>query len=59
MNRNVEIKAKIKSMTDLLRLAREHTGQEGVVLHQKDTFYCCKTGRLKLREIQEVGLCLH
>ena len=50
MRRNIELKARLPSLAAAVdtarRLATEHLG----TVHQVDTYFCCTTGRLKLRE---------
>ena len=55
MPRNVEIKAKVTNLGYLLKVAQELSKSEGVILKQKDIFYLCPTGRLKLRSISSNG----
>lgn len=49
--RNIEIKARLPSLTAAreiaVRLATQHLGHQ----HQTDTYFHCSNGRLKLREI--------
>jgi adenylate cyclase class IV len=54
MLRNVEIKAKVQNLTDLLKRAKDASKSSGTILKQVDVFFHSKTGRLKLRE--EVSL---
>jgi predicted adenylyl cyclase CyaB len=50
MPRNIEIKARIRSVDALMTLAA-HIADEGPIeINQDDTFFRCDTGRLKLRE---------
>lgn len=48
-SRNIEIKAKIKSLENLIVKAKELSQSAGVVLNQEDTFFSVPHGRLKLR----------
>lgn len=49
MNRNVEVKARVEDLAQLeLQLRRRCS--EPTVLVQRDTFFRCDSGRLKLRE---------
>lgn len=52
MPRNVEIKASVASLPRLLKLVQGLSDKEGTVLVQKDIFYNCPNGRLKLRSIK-------
>jgi adenylate cyclase class IV len=54
MLRNVEIKAKVQNLTDLLKRAKDASKSSGTILKQVDVFFHSKTGRLKLRD--EVSL---
>ena len=57
MPRNVEIKAKVHNLIQLINNAKLLSNEKGVVLQQKDIFYYCGNGRLKLRsESTEVSL---
>ncbi len=49
MARNIEIKAQIDSIEDLLPRATALTDQAAVEIEQDDTFFKCDNGRLKLR----------
>jgi len=49
MPRNVEIKARIDSVSALLPQAAALAGGSPTEIVQDDTFFCCETGRLKLR----------
>jgi len=53
MNRNVEIKARVRDFNGLLAKAKELSHTEGTVLNQEDTFFVVPNGRLKLRLIQQ------
>lgn len=50
MASNIEIKAKIGNLGETIRLAAEICGTAGEQIVQRDTFFNCTTGRLKLRE---------
>lgn len=50
MLRNVEIKAKVQNLTELLKRAKDASKSTGTILKQMDVFFHSKTGRLKLRE---------
>lgn len=50
MPANVEIKARVADPPALLARARALSDTPPEVLHQRDTFFRCPTGRLKLRE---------
>lgn len=49
MARNVEIKARIDSVDDLLPHARALADGDAETIEQDDTFFACPNGRLKLR----------
>lgn len=49
MARNIEIKAKARDFPRQVEIAREMSGEEPLLLKQKDVFYQCRDGRLKLR----------
>ena len=53
MPRNIEIKARITSVEDLLLRARAVAGSEAEAIAQDDTFFCVPQGRLKLREFAD------
>lgn len=53
MARNVEIKARVENPTRLRRLALALGDGPGQPIHQKDTFYRSRQGRLKLREFAD------
>lgn len=53
--RNIELKAKVGDMESARRVVKEVATSEGGVLEQVDTYFQCATGRLKLREIRDVG----
>ena len=48
--RNVEVKATISSIDDLLPRARAVAGGEPQLIVQDDSFFACAHGRLKLRD---------
>lgn len=50
--RNVEIKAKVHSVSDFLERAAKLSGSEGQIIEQEDTFYKVPQGRLKLRKFK-------
>jgi predicted adenylyl cyclase CyaB len=47
--RNIEIKACISQVSDLLGPAAAHADQGPTEILQDDTFFACRSGRLKLR----------
>ncbi len=49
MNRNIEIKARMKDFRRTQEIAESLADGESLVLSQEDTFFQCKSGRLKLR----------
>ncbi len=49
MARNIEIKARIAGVQQLLSRATALAGQPAVEIAQDDTFFACPNGRLKLR----------
>ena len=49
MNRNVELKARVESLVLIEQLLRAR-GLEPRLLVQRDTFFGCPNGRLKLRD---------
>ncbi len=51
MPRNVEIKAPLPDPERAREICRRLTGERETVLHQEDTFYRCRRGRLKLRRL--------
>ena len=51
MPTNVEIKARVRDPAALAGLARRLSDAPPVTLHQRDTFFGCPHGRLKLREL--------
>jgi adenylate cyclase class IV len=50
MPRNVEIKARVRDLEQLLALAEHESGGPPVELRQEDTFFNVTSGRLKLRK---------
>ena len=48
--RNVEVKARISSIDELLPRARAIAGQAAQLIVQDDSFFACPHGRLKLRD---------
>ena len=48
---NIEIKARVRSLTTMLTIAESISDQPVQVMHQEDTFFNTTNGRLKLREI--------
>ena len=48
--RNVEVKARISSIDELLPRARAIAGQAPQLIVQDDSFFACPHGRLKLRD---------
>jgi predicted adenylyl cyclase CyaB len=53
MPRNIEIKARIESVDDLMGRVRSIADQGPWELRQDDTFFACPGGRLKLRTAAE------
>ncbi|MBB22528.1 MAG: adenylate cyclase [Roseibacillus sp.] len=49
MDRNVEIKARVRDYQHTARRARELASSEPVIIPQEDVFFPCPSGRLKLR----------
>jgi predicted adenylyl cyclase CyaB len=47
---NIEIKARVRDPRVLESVARSLSDMPPVVLRQRDTFFACRDGRLKLRE---------
>jgi predicted adenylyl cyclase CyaB len=50
MARNIEIKAKIEDTKSFIDKMKNITNKEPLILDQKDTYFNCPNGRLKLRE---------
>ncbi len=48
--RNIELKARLPDPAAARRQALAVATEHGGVLHQRDTYFHCKSGRLKLRE---------
>ena len=55
MPRNIEIKAKVANISNLLKVAQDLSNGNGEILQQKDIFYLCSSGRLKLRSVNTNG----
>jgi predicted adenylyl cyclase CyaB len=55
MPRNIEIKARIDSVAELLPQARALADGPEVTIAQDDTFFAARHGRLKLREFADGG----
>lgn len=53
MPRNVEIKARLQSIENVLHLAAAIADQGPLEIAQDDTFFHCATGRLKLRQFSD------
>ena len=51
MPTNVEIKARVRDLAAIAALARRLSDAPPATLHQRDTFFGCPHGRLKLREL--------
>lgn len=49
MPRNVEVKARVHDMDELVRKASGLCDSSGTVIEQDDTFFLTASGRLKLR----------
>ena len=52
MPANVEIKARVRDLDQLVRNAERLSGSPGTVILQTDTFFPVPHGRLKLRDLQ-------
>ena len=52
MPTNIEIKARVRNLDDLRRLAEELTDTPVQVIPQEDTFFYVPKGRLKLRQLR-------
>ena len=52
MRRNVELKARLRSLDDAREVARRVANGRADQQDQVDTYFCCRQGRLKLREIE-------
>jgi len=53
MARNVEIKARVSDIADLMGRSKHLATSGPTVIHQDDTFFGCASGRMKLRAFQE------
>src|SRR5690625_6870075 len=53
MARNIEIKAHVESINEVLPKALAIATEEPTELYQDDTFFQCENGRLKLRTFNE------
>jgi adenylate cyclase class IV len=53
MSRNIEIKAHIDSVETLAAMAAALADEGPVEIAQDDTFFCCDSGRLKLRTFSD------
>jgi len=52
MLRNVEIKAKVRNLGDIVSKAKKLSSSEGMWIEQDDVFFTVPQGRLKLRTFQ-------
>jgi adenylate cyclase class IV len=52
MLRNVEIKAKIRNLGDIVSKAKRLSNSEGTWIKQDDVFFSVPQGRLKLRTFE-------
>jgi adenylate cyclase class IV len=52
MLRNVEIKAKVRNLDDIVSKAKKLSNSEGMCIEQDDVFFTVNQGRLKLRTFQ-------
>lgn len=50
--RNVEIKAKVHNISDLIEKAKNLTGEQPEIIKQNDVFFNVVQGRLKLRKFE-------
>ncbi|XP_077565629.1 uncharacterized protein LOC144181165 [Stigmatopora nigra] len=50
---NVEIKARVSQPLQLAKMASQLSQSEGSVIRQRDTFFHCRRGRLKLRDLTD------
>lgn len=50
MANNIEVKARLKNLSDAKKIAQRITESAGQRIDQRDTFFGCESGRLKLRE---------
>ena len=55
MPSNVEIKANVKDLGMVKRIAAELSQTDGTLIVQEDTFFHASNGRLKLRQLQVSG----
>ncbi|XP_059482014.1 uncharacterized protein LOC132200517 [Neocloeon triangulifer] len=55
MPRNIEIKARVHDLVDLLRRAKQVSDKAEEILKQVDVFFPSKNGRLKLRDEEVDG----
>jgi len=46
MPRNVEIKARVKDLDEVQKVARELSGTEGEVIEQRDVFFNAQKGKI-------------
>jgi predicted adenylyl cyclase CyaB len=53
MPQNLELKARISSVSEATRIARRLKAKARGVLHQRDIYYLVRSGRLKLRIISK------
>lgn len=53
MASNIEIKARVADLARTLSRASQVSGAEGCLIVQRDTFFNCMSGRLKLREFAD------
>ena len=51
MRHNIELKARLPSLDDAHAIARQLAAEQLGDQHQVDTYFVCRSGRLKLREI--------
>jgi predicted adenylyl cyclase CyaB len=51
LRENLEIKARVRDAKRTRESVEQKVGEPPQRLHQIDTYFCCDTGRLKLREI--------
>jgi adenylate cyclase class IV len=52
MLRNVEIKAKVRNLDDIVSKVKKLSDSEGIWIEQDDVFFTVPQGRLKLRTFQ-------
>jgi adenylate cyclase class IV len=53
MARNIEIKARIQSIELLLPAVASLADSGPITIHQEDTFFSCRNGRMKLRKFSD------